>query len=318
MAEHNGGEVSLTPAQKRKQTLAKKAKVEAVVDEYGTIASSTLGAFTASPEEQMAMLKTVHRDILGLDKEGKLRPFTDLRLFMMQANRRRLDPFKKQIHAVYIWDSARQAEILTPITGIDGFRSIAQRAERPLYAGSGETTFEYKKDADGKDEKFPFKATTQVYAYNPITGAREAITTGVAIWDEYVKMVDEKVDETDKDGNPVWRSGSNGKYVKRIKTGNKVPNSTWEHMPTIMLGKCSEALALRKAFPDDLGGLYTPEEVEHLQDRTPVDESPETEAEREARVAAKVANFGKDSKATEGEVVDEGDRKTDKAADSPK
>lgn len=250
------------------------------------------------------MLKTVHRDILGLDKDGNLRPFTDLRLFMMQANRRRLDPFKKQIHAVYIWDSSRQAEILTPITGIDGFRSIAQRAEKPLYAGSGETRLEYKKEGD----KFPFKAATDVYAYNPITGAREVIATGVAIWDEYVKMVDEKADEM-KDGKPVVRKNRSGEeYVKKVKTGKKVPNSTWEHMPTVMLSKCSEALALRKGWPDDLGGMYVAEEVDHLNQERPLDESPETEADREAKVAAKVANFGKSDKAAEGEIVDGKDK----------
>lgn len=307
---------------KRLETIARKkeqqSEVVVIANELKGLASIIPSHWASETEDKEALLKSIHKDVLGLDKEGHARPINDLRYFLVQANQRKLNPFKKQIHAVYIWDSAKRAEMLVPITGIDGFRSIAQRAERPLYAGSSEPKWEMDKDAEGKETKYPKSATVSVYAYNPVTGAREIITTAVAWWDEYAKYVDNWVDELDDEGKKIWDKSA--KRYKQKKDGQRL-NSTWESRPKGQLAKCAEAMALRQAYPDDIGGMYTQEEVDHLQNNSPApvsDEAADTDASREAKIAEKVKNFGKTDKAVEGEIVDESNGSPDKKSDTSK
>jgi phage recombination protein Bet len=59
--------------------------------------------------------------------------------------------------------------------------------------------------------------------------------------------------------------GVEGKFTASARWSEYYPEKNafmWDKMPHTMLGKCAEALALRKAFPAQLSGLYTGDEMD--------------------------------------------------------
>jgi phage recombination protein Bet len=68
----------------------------------------------------------------------------------------------------------------------------------------------------------------------------------------------------------VWRRGCPNPFTGVARYGAySQGNSMWSKMPDTMIAKVSEALALRKAFPAELSGLYSSEEMEQA-DNDPI------------------------------------------------
>jgi phage recombination protein Bet len=168
-------------------------------------------------------LDLVKTQVMGVDKQGKERPDEDLLLFLYVAKRTGLDPLTKQIYAIYRWNNRQGKELMTIQSSIDGMRLVAQRTKQ--YSGQDDVIYL----PIDESTKYPKKASVTVY--KAIEGNKVGFTAS-ARWAEYV--------QTDAKG---------------------MPTHMWDHMPYLMLGKCAEALALRKAFPNELSGIYAEEEM---------------------------------------------------------
>lgn len=153
----------------------------------------------------------------------------EFKLFLYQARRTGLDPLAKQIYAVMRWSSTASRNVMAIQTGIDGYRLIADRTRK--YAGSDDAVFTGEALNPGMNDSSAQKvnAVATVTVYKIVQGVRCPFTAS-ARWREYY---------------PGEKQGR-----------------MWRDKPHVMLAKVAEALALRKAFPADLSGVYTAEEME--------------------------------------------------------
>lgn len=149
----------------------------------------------------------------------------EFQIFLMACAKTGLDPFMRQIYAVkrkMKKPDGSWGDSLSIQTGIDGYRLIAERTG--CYAPGPQPSFTY--DQYGKIESST----------------------------AYIKKMT-------KDG--TWHEISACAYMEEYcqKGRDGQPTGMWGTMPRTMLAKCAEAIALRKAFPAEMSGIYTKEEM---------------------------------------------------------
>lgn len=67
----------------------------------------------------------------------------------------------------------------------------------------------------------------------------------------------------------IHRKGCSHSFVGVARTQDyNAGQGLWSKMPAAMIAKCSEALSLRKAFPANLSGVYTTDEMEQAEEVT--------------------------------------------------
>jgi phage recombination protein Bet len=179
----------------------------------------------------------------------------EFELFIAVCEQRRLDPLKRHIYATKRWNTEQGKKVLSVEATIDGLRLTADRTGR--YRGQTRAMWA------GTDGKW----VDAWLAKEPPAAAM------VGVW-------------RDGDVEPITAVAHFDEFAQRYDDGYLI--GVWKEKPRLMLAKCAEALALRKAFPEELGGLYTAEELDREQSTAPAGErrqGPVTVPERPAAAA---------------------------------
>jgi len=140
-------------------------------------------------------------------------------VYLYNCQRQGVHPLDGLIVPVLRTDDGQKK--LTFVTTVDLLRSRA--AETDDYAGSDDPIFEYSAGGSGEPPR-PIAATVTIWKF---VHGEKCSFTATARYDEYY---------------PGEKQGF-----------------MWRSKPHVMLGKCAEGLAIRKAFPKQLAGLYLEE-----------------------------------------------------------
>jgi len=159
----------------------------------------------------------------------------EMAMFIHQCNRTKLDPLARQIYSIRrkSWNktTGKFDENQTIQVSIDGLRLVAERSKQY----EGQTPAEWC-DENGVWTNVWLKST-------PPSAAK------VGVYRAHFK-------------EPLVAVAKFSSYVQ--ETG-----PMWKKMPEVMIAKVAEALALRKAFPQDLSGLYTTDEMDQADESQP-------------------------------------------------
>lgn len=169
----------------------------------------------------------------------------EFNLFMEMMQARGLNPLLRHAYCFIFHKDKADKRQMVIVVSREGQRAIAERtgAYRP-----DERAPRFVSDPAAKDAATnPLGLiSAEVSVYKHSHGEWFPVTE-VAYWDEYAPI---------KEGWDRAESKGNGKFALDSK------KEGWRKMPRIMLAKCAEMAALRKAFPDDFGGLYGEGEID--------------------------------------------------------
>jgi len=151
---------------------------------------------------------------------------SELQLFLQTCKRTGLDPFSRQIYSTVTEYKDKKGQAVRKVNiqaTVDGLRITAERSGK--YAG----------------QVGPFWCGEDGKWFDVWLSRQPPLASKVGVIRTDFK-------------EPVWAVAKYDSYVQNY-------SPVWQKMPEQMLAKCAESLAIRKAFPNDLSGIYTNEEM---------------------------------------------------------
>ena len=160
------------------------------------------------------------------------------------CRRRNLDPLKRPVHVVPIWNSTLGREVESVWPGIGELRTTAMRTKD--YGGMDDAKLGPMVKANLDNVQLDYPEWAQVTLYRLDRLGRKQTIVGPRVY---------------------WREA-----YATAKRDTIAPNAMWKKRPIGQLVKCAEAAALRAGFPEEIGNTYSAEEMwGQMVDITPTD-----------------------------------------------
>ena len=170
-------------------------------------------------------------------------------LALSYCKARKLDPFKRVVHIVPIWDRVQRKLVDTVWPGIGELRTTAFRTGQ--YIGRGEAEFGPETEYAWGNFKITVPEWCRITVMRLVEGKERTFVGPKVYWIE---------------------------TYAQAKSDDESPNAMWRKRPRGQHEKTAEAAALRAAFPEEIGDWSTADEMEgaayHMKDVTPADTKP--------------------------------------------